>query len=223
MSKVHCNLFISLLACVASATFQDRKEAPRAPAGEDKLDALPAAVRAAAIRWVGAGTIVAADKETEAGCVAYEVNARTRDGVALSFTLSESGELMIEERGIEVERLPQPVADALTARFPKARVLRAETLIKHRYEVVVEVDGKKREVEVMANGMIETPAAKSDGEESEHDEQGKEGEAAVGGKQGKRGKKGEKVEKSEEGEAGEEGERSEGGKQGKRGRKDQGK
>jgi len=148
---------------------------------QDKLKEFPAAVRAAAEKALAGATVTAADKEIEHGCESYEVNGKTKDGIAVSFTFSGNGDLMVEERALPTDKLPAAVIAALARKHPGAKTLRAETVVKHLYEVVVEVDGKKHAVEVQANGAI---VDSSGDEEADKDAEPKK----EAGKEGKGGK-----------------------------------
>ena len=141
---------------------------------QDKLKGLPPAVRAAAEKALAGAVATEADKETEHGCEQYEINGKTKEGLAVSFTFSPTGELMVEERVIALEKVPAAVTAALAKKFPNAKTLRAEVAVKHSYEVTVEVDGKKHAVEVQANGAIAgTESAEEEGNEGKQGKDGK--------------------------------------------------
>jgi hypothetical protein len=167
-----CTVLLAL-GLGAGIAFQGVK--PQDP--QDKLKEFPAAVRAAAEKALAGATVTAADKEVEHGCVSYEINGKTKDGMAVSFTFTGNGELMVEERAMPTDKLPAAVAAALTKKYAGAKTLRAETVVKHLFEVVVEVDGKKHAVEVEANGAIVDSGGdeEADKDESAKKDAGKEG------------------------------------------------
>ena len=170
-------VLIGALGLGAGFVFQDPKPGQDP---QDKLKEFPAAVRAAAEKALAGATVTAADKEIEHGCESYEVNGKTKDGIAVSFTFSGTGELMVEG-DYAADKLPAAIIAALAKKHPGAKTLRAETVVKHLFEVVVEMDGKKHAVEVQANGAIVDSGGD---EEADKDEEPKKD----AGKEGKGGK-----------------------------------
>jgi len=132
--------------------------------GEEKIafaDA-PAAVQAT-IRRLTSETIAEVEKSTDDGTAVYEAKYG-KDATACSVKLAASGEVMETEQTIDASKLPEAVRAAITKKFPKGEVGRVESVTTQVYEVLVNVDGKKQEIKVLASGQVKG------GDEDEHDE-----------------------------------------------------
>jgi hypothetical protein len=154
---------------------------------QDKQDGCPAPVSATAKKMLGDLTGAKIDKETEGGITTYEVAIKGKDGAA-SVDVAEGGELIAYEHQIAETAVPAAVRAAFAKQHPGAKLLLAEKVEKHSYELAFEVDGKKHAIEILPSGHV--PASK--GEEDEEDEKA-EAQKKEGGE--KKGKKGEEKKK----------------------------
>jgi hypothetical protein len=155
---------------------------------QDKQDGCPAPVSATAKKVLGDLTGAKIDKETEGGITTYEVAIKGKDGAA-SVDVAESGELIAYEHQVAEAAVPAAVRAAFAKQHPGAKLLLAEKVEKHSYELAFEVDGKKHGIEILPSGHV--PAK---GEEDEEDEKAEAEKAAAEKKKGGE-KKGEEKKK----------------------------
>lgn len=137
-----------------------------------KLEDAPAAVQSAIKKSVGTGQLGDLVKEALDGKTVFEAEF-TVDKVQHSVKVSEAGEVIEEETGIEVNALPAAVSDALKAKYAKGEIEDASLVKagdKTFYEVDIEVDGAEHEVKIDASGKILED--KRTDEEDESDEKG---------------------------------------------------
>lgn len=92
-------------------------------------------------------------REREGGATVYEAEYSIA-GVGHALEVSEAGELLESEKQVAADALPAAVAKAIQARWPSAAIDGGEIVTTVSYEVVVTVDGKKKEVEVSPAGRI---------------------------------------------------------------------
>jgi hypothetical protein len=150
-------------------------------ADEEKIpvEKLPAAVKKAVHKKFPEARIRGAAREVEDGETTYEVEL-TVEGRAVDVAMNAEGEILEIEKEIPVSRLPRAVKKRLEAKYPGARIEKAEEITKGedgpvRYEVVL-----KAEVVLTAKGKIvkaeeddehdEKPAAKARKKEKKEDE-----------------------------------------------------
>ena len=133
-------------------------------AGEEKLRRgdLPSAVRKAVDRKFPEAKFRGAAKEVEDGKTTYEVEM-TIEGRAVDAILSPEGKILEVEREVPAAKLPAAVAKALAAKYPGAKIEKAETITKGedgpvRYEVAI----KGTEVVLTPEGRVVTPDAEDD-------------------------------------------------------------
>jgi hypothetical protein len=180
--------FVKAAALVAAGTMIGT-----ARAGEEKLEIgkLPATVKAAIKARFPGAELKEAAKETEDGETFFEVTL-TYKGDKYDVLFEPDGEIEEVERAIVVEALPSAVVKAVKAKYPKAKIAKAEELTNEEGEVAYEVvvaDGKEsREVVVSPKGKI-----KEAGEKDEDDEKGEEHE-----KKADKGEKEKKADKDED-------------------------
>lgn len=151
-------LSLSLLMAVGSA-FADEESI--------KVEDLPKAVRSTVNKKFPEGKVVAASKEKEDGKTIYEVVVED-DGAKIDVALSAKGKLLEVEKAIDADKLPKEVTAAIEKRYPKAKIKKAEKVVKYEededegddeeekfFEVVVSVEGKESfEVKVSPKGKI---------------------------------------------------------------------
>lgn len=138
-----------------------------ARADEEKvpLNKLPrAVVDAVKAKYPGA-ELKGAEKEVEKGKTYYEV-ALTHKGKKLEVTLTPEGKIVEVEKEITARDLPAPVTEGIEAKYPKAKIKRAEEITKGGktlYEALIETaDKKKFEVVLDPTGKIVKTEAKGE-------------------------------------------------------------
>jgi hypothetical protein len=147
-----------------------------ARADEDNIavEDLPKAVAAAVKAKFPKGKITKAAKEEEGGKTTYEVVVKVEDKT-LDVAVSAKGKLLEVEQAIAAEKLPKAVASAIKAKYPKAKIKKAEQVVRFEedeeetvFEVVLASKGKAdSEVKVSPKGKI------LDDEDDEDDKPGK--------------------------------------------------
>ncbi len=150
-------------------------------ADEEKISAekLPAAVKKAVQKKFPEAKVRGAAKEVEDGKTTYEVEL-TVEGRAVDVAMNAEGKILEIEKEIPVAKLPAAVKKRLEAKYPGARIEKAEEITKGedgpvRYEVVL-----KAEVVFTAKGKVvkaaeedeedEKPVAKARKKEKKEDE-----------------------------------------------------
>jgi Putative beta-lactamase-inhibitor-like, PepSY-like len=152
--------------------------AARAQEGKISPEKLPSAVRKAVDKKFPQAKYRGAAREVADGKTTYEVEL-TVEGRAVDAILSPEGKILEVEKEVAAADLPGPVKKALAAKYPGAKVEKAETLTKGedgpvRYEIVI----NGTEVLLTAKGEIvqadggggEKPAAKSKKEKEEEED-----------------------------------------------------
>ena len=111
-------------------------------ADEQKIDVkdLPKAVLAAVKAKFPEGKVTAAAKEEEGGKVTYEVALEDEEQQDRDVAVSAKGKILEVEKTIEEKKLPKAVAAALAAKYPKAKIKKAEEIVKYDEE---EDEGEK--------------------------------------------------------------------------------
>jgi uncharacterized membrane protein YkoI len=128
-------------------------------ADEEKIpvEKVPKAVIKAFKEKFPEATIKAAIKEEEDGKTVYEIES-VQGELTVDAVLKPDGEFVEIEKELKTSDLPKAVTAAVKAKHPKAKLKKAEELIKGGksvYEVVVELaDGKTEEVVVDKSGKI---------------------------------------------------------------------
>ena len=154
-----------------------------------KVEDLPKAVRSAVKKKFPEGKLVSAAKEEEDGKTIFEVVVED-DDTKLDVAFSAKGRLLEVEKKIDVAKLPSEVSAAIEKKFPKAKIKKAEKVVKYEdedddedededddadkfFEVVLSVEGKKDlEVKISPKGKI----LKDDEEKEEKGGKGKKKE-----------------------------------------------
>jgi hypothetical protein len=126
-----------------------------ARADEEKVsvDKLPAAVKKTLKRKFPKAEIEKATKEVEDGNTVYEVELEIKDR-SVDVSLKADGTILEIEREVPADELPEAVRKKLAARYPKAKIEKAEEVTKGedgpvRYEVAITT-----EVVLTAKGKI---------------------------------------------------------------------
>jgi hypothetical protein len=140
------------------------------PKGDDqagaKLAELPAAVQEALRRLTPAAAVLEIETITHDGITVYEVEFKKGDRKS-SVTLAAQGQVIESEESVEDSELPAAVRDSIRKKFPKAEIVESDSVTVHSFEVTISVDGKKRELELLASGQME-----EDDEDEDHDHDG---------------------------------------------------
>lgn len=102
-------------------------------ADEEKIDVknLPAGVLAAVKAKFPEGKVTGAAKEEEDKKVIYEVSLTDQD-VKIDVAVSAKGKILEVEKTIEAAKLPEAVAATLKAKYPSAKVKKAEEIAKYK-------------------------------------------------------------------------------------------
>ena len=125
------------------------------------LKDLPKAVRAAVKAKFPEGKLIKAAKEEDEGKTIYEVVVE-EDDAKIDVAVSAKGKILEVERTIEPKELPKAVAATLKSKYPKARIKKAERVVKYEddeeekfFEVLLASKGKEDvEVKLSAKGKI---------------------------------------------------------------------
>jgi hypothetical protein len=146
-----------------------------ARAGEEKINVrdLPPGVLAAVKAKFPEGKVTGAAREDEDGKVTYEVVLTDHDA-QIDVGVSAAGKILEVEKTIAPAKLPEAVAVAIEAKYPKAKITKAEEVIKYKeggeeksFEVVVSVAGKDGiELKLSPKGKI----LEDDGDKDEDEE-----------------------------------------------------
>jgi hypothetical protein len=172
-------LGLSGISVLAGLALADEEKVP--------VDKLPEAVLKSIKRKFPKAEIEKAAKEVEDGKTVYEVELEIKDH-AIDVSLKADGTVLEIEREIPVDELPTKVKKKLAAKYPGAKIAKAEEVTKGedgpvRYEIAIST-----EVVLTAKGKIvrgnleeddETPTAtdkkpsKREKEESEDDDDDK--------------------------------------------------
>ena len=147
-------------ACCAALAFS--ATGLRADEVEIPLDKVPKAVLDTVKKRFPKAEMTEAAKETEGDKVSYVVTLK--DGESkIDVTLTPEGVLTMIETEIPAKDLPKAVTDAVEAKYPKAALKLAETVVKVAdgkeklayYEVVIDAADKKTyELQVSEDGKI---------------------------------------------------------------------
>lgn len=148
-----------------------------ARAGEEKIDIkdLPPGVLAAVKAKFPEGKLTGAAKEEENRKVTYEVTLTDRDA-KVDVAVNSKGKILEVEKTIDAKKLPEAVAATIKAKYPTAKVAKAEQVSKYEedeeettYEVVLSPAGEKDvEVKLSPKGKV----LDDEGDEDEDDEKG---------------------------------------------------
>ncbi len=147
-----------------------------AAAGEEKIafDKLPAAVKKAVKKDFHGAKVRGAVKEVEDGKTSYEVEL-TVAGHSIDVVVNPHGRVLEIEKEIPVDHLPGAVRKTLAAKYPGARIEKAERVARGKHgPTLYEVD-IKTEVLLTQEGKI----VRAHDEEEEH-ERHEHGQAAHG-------------------------------------------
>ncbi len=163
-------LSLGMLVAVAASV--------RAEEESIKPSDLPKAVVSAVKAKFPKGEITKAAKEEDHGKTIYEAIV-TVEGKTIDVAVSAKGKILEIEQPVEVAKLPEAVASALKAKYPEAKIKKAEHVVKFEdegddddeeekfFEVVLASEGKAAfEVKISAKGKV----LKGEEEEDEKDE-----------------------------------------------------
>jgi Putative beta-lactamase-inhibitor-like, PepSY-like len=125
------------------------------------LKDLPKAVRAAVKAKFPEGKVIKAAKEEDEGKTIYEVVVEEEDA-KIDVAVSAKGKILEVERTIEPKELPKAVAATLKAKYPRAKIKKAERVVKYEedeeekfFEVLLASKGKEDvEVKLSAKGKV---------------------------------------------------------------------
>lgn len=147
-------------ACATVAVLMALITTARADQEKIPLDKVPKAVLEAVKAKFPKGELTGAEKETDGEKVTFEVklldNKRKFEVVA-----NPDGKILAVEKVLEPSELPKPVTEALDAKYPKAKIKKAEEVTadeKITYEVVlITADTETVKVILNAEGKLVEP------------------------------------------------------------------
>ncbi|MBN1899865.1 PepSY-like domain-containing protein [Candidatus Sumerlaeota bacterium] len=119
-----------------------------------ELAQAPQAVQDAIKKIVGDNPIKEVIEEKEDGVTTYEAEY-TVGGMEHSLECAATGEILELESEIEADALPASVIEKLNKKFPGAVIKEACAVQVFFYEIEIEKDGKKQEIEINATGEID--------------------------------------------------------------------
>lgn len=133
------------------------------------LDQLPKAVVKAVKAKFPTGDLKEASKEKEDGKTKYEVTIQNGES-KIDVDVTEDGTIIGYEKEIALKDLPKAVSEAVAIKHPKGLAKRAEVVYAVKdgkdtlayYEVTVDVEGKKIEIEVLADGKLKPGEKKAE-------------------------------------------------------------
>jgi uncharacterized membrane protein YkoI len=131
---------------------------------------LPAAVQATAKKVFGKLDGLKASQESVNGAPVFEVEGKGADGMDVSFTCPDNGQVYELERGVSVASLPGDAGSKIQQMFPGSTVLSACSVEMHYFEVKLQKDGKTQQVTVGVSGRVysnEEGEEEGEGEEEE--------------------------------------------------------
>ncbi len=173
----------TMLRLLACALFVSATGGLRADEVAIPLDKVPKAVLDTVKKRFPKAELTEAAKETDGDKVSYEVTIK--DGESkIDVTLTPEGVLTMIETVIATKELPKAVTEAVEAKYPKAAIKLAETVVKVTdgkeklayYEVVVDTADKKTfELQISEEGKIlMTEEKKEEKKEDKKDKKDKE-------------------------------------------------
>lgn len=150
-------------------------------ADEEKIGVkdLPTAVLAAVKAKFPEAKVTGAAKEVEGGKTTYEVLLEEGDS-KIDVAVSSKGKIVEVEKTIDAKKLPKAVLATVEAKYPKAKIKKAEEVVKYEedeeeklFEVILASEGKDDvEVKLSAKGKI---LDNEDDDEDEKDEKKQKG------------------------------------------------
>ena len=136
-----------------------------------EVSKLPAAVQATAKKVFGKLDGLKASQEKMEGSLLFEVEGKGADGMDVSFTCPDNGQIYELERGVAISALPGDASTKIMAMFPGATGVTASSVETHYFEVTLQKDGKTQHAIVGVSGRIYQEEGE-EGEEGEEDEEG---------------------------------------------------
>ncbi|MHB1555999.1 MAG: PepSY-like domain-containing protein [Isosphaeraceae bacterium] len=148
-----------------------------AVADEEKVafDRLPAAVKKAVKKEFHGAKVRGASKEVEHGKTSYEVEL-TVEGHSIDVVMNARGKILEVEKQIPVGHLPGAVRKKLAAKYPGARIEKAERVSKgHHGPVHYEVDIRAEVVFTEQGKIVRARIEDEVGDDEESAHEGKKG------------------------------------------------
>lgn len=129
------------------------------PAQEQSLKKrdVPKAVLAAFQQSYPRVTIKGYAKETDNGTVVYEVES-VEGCIHRDVTYTADGSIVTTEESLAYTELPEPIRDAMTKEYPKAKISVCEKITKGlttQFELIVQSGKRKNELVFNADGSLE--------------------------------------------------------------------
>jgi len=168
-------MHVMAITVLALSTFGAGYALQQGAQDKDKFEGAPAAVRSAAMKLCEGMTIDKVKKETDKDIVTWEIESKGKDGSTRNVDLTDAGVVIAEENSMAIAQLPAAVQQAVAKAFPGGKLVSAEHVVKHAFEVVVEVDGKKHPVVVLPTGKLGGEEEGDEADDKGKEEKGKDG------------------------------------------------
>lgn len=141
----------------------------RAEDGKVALDKLPKAITEALKAKFPKAEMKEAEKATADKKTTYEVRLMQNE-MTIDVNLNEDGTITAYEKAIALKDLPKVITDAVAEKFPKGKAKSAELFYTvtdgkdklDYYELMIEIDGKTIEVEILESGKLKADEKKED-------------------------------------------------------------
>lgn len=129
------------------------------------MDSVPAPVAAAIKAEAGEGKVAKIEKSNEDGETTYEATIK-KSGKSREVSFSPAGKMVGEEAVVSEAEIPEAVKATIektSPGTPLTKVERVQEKGETSYEVVVQMKGKKKEIEISEKGkLMGTEAAEQD-------------------------------------------------------------
>jgi uncharacterized membrane protein YkoI len=151
---------LAVVVLAADVRADDKKpEKPQPKAEKLSPDKLPPAIVSAIKGRFPKAEVTSAEKEVENGKVVFDIELK-ESGRKYEMDILEDGTIIEVEKEVFAQDVPAAITKAVKDKYPTAAVKEVMEVNKvmdkketpDHYEVTIEVDGKKKEVEVSLDG-----------------------------------------------------------------------
>jgi uncharacterized membrane protein YkoI len=160
-TRMIAGLLVATAACLSIAV-----------AGADEkttLDQVPVKAREALLRLAGGAQITEVEREHKHGMVLYEAEWVV-DGREVEAVVTENGDLVEMEEEIDISQLPDNIRRVVEQEFPGATSLEIERVTVVMYEIEAKVNGREKEIKVLATGKIVGREEEDDDDDDDDDD-----------------------------------------------------
>ncbi len=117
------------------------------------LDKAPESVQATIRRIVGNNPLKKVVIEDEDGIILYEAEYMV-EGIEQSIECAASGEILEEEKTVDANAIPAAAMKRILQDYPGSVIVESESIQKFFYEIKIDQNGKKHEIQINAAGEI---------------------------------------------------------------------